>query len=248
MHSSPPGPPLDQDQLEHYLALGYLQVDDLLTPAEVDAFLEHERQPGTPANRGLQNHKTDAAWMELASNARVTAIASLLLEGAPRIVQTMYLAKAPGGGTGVALHQDTHYIRNEPNSLMACWVALSDTGPGNGGLCVAPASHQGGLRVADRATDTGEHASWEMEHEMSGPDGDEWKETLHSFDIVGLDDSTIERLTVRRGSGVFFTGMTIHGSYANRSPDRPRLAFATHFVREGTWIYRRDLQDTAPVG
>ena len=241
------GPSLDQDQLENYLSLGYLQVDDLLTAAEVDAFLEHERLLDSPANRGLQNHKVDDAWMALASHALITSMAAQLLEGAPRLVQTMYLAKAPGGGTGVALHQDTHYIRNEPNSLMACWVALSDTGPDNGGLCVVPASHQGGLRRANRAVDTAEHASWEMEHEMSGPDGDEWKETLHSFDITGLDDGTIERLTVRRGSAVFFTGMTIHGSYANNSSDRPRLAFASHLVREGSWIYRRDLQDTVPI-
>ncbi len=31
--------------------------------------------------------------------------------------------------------------------------------------------------------------------------------------------------------GVFFTSLTIHGSFANPSTDRPRLAFATHYVR-----------------
>ena len=46
---------------------------------------------------------------------------------------------------------------------------------------------------------------------------------------------------------VFFTGMTIHGSFANRAVNRPRKAFATHYVAEGTWLPRVDIQATIPV-
>ena len=53
----------------------------------------------------------------------------------------MYMDKKPKGGIGVALHQDTHYIRNDPNTLMACWIALSKTEPENGGWYVVPGSH-----------------------------------------------------------------------------------------------------------
>ena len=42
---------------------------------------------------------------------------------------TVYMNKAPRGGTGIAMHQDTHYLRNEPNTRMACWIALSDPDP-----------------------------------------------------------------------------------------------------------------------
>jgi ectoine hydroxylase-related dioxygenase (phytanoyl-CoA dioxygenase family) len=41
--------------------------------------------------------------------------------------------------------------------------------------------------------------------------------------------------------------MTIHGSFANKSSNWPRLAFATHYVKDGTWIYRQDIQDTIEV-
>jgi len=41
--------------------------------------------------------------------------------------------------------------------------------------------------------------------------------------------------------------MTIHSSFANRSPDRQRRAFATHYVKDGTWVYRCDVQDTVAV-
>jgi ectoine hydroxylase-related dioxygenase (phytanoyl-CoA dioxygenase family) len=52
---------------------------------------------------------------------------------------------------------------------------------------------------------------------------------------------------VAKGSAVFFTGLTVHGSYANHTPNRPRRAFATHYVGEETWLYRCDVQETEPV-
>ena len=38
------------------------------------------------------------------------------------------------------------------------------------------------------------------------------------------------------------SSLTVHGSYANQTTDRTRLAFATHYVRDGTWVFRTDLQ------
>ena len=58
----------------------------------------------------------------------------------------------------------------------------------------------------------------------------------------------MEYLTVGPGGGVFFSSLTVHGSYANQTTDRPRLAFATHYVRAGTWVYRADLQDLIAAG
>jgi hypothetical protein len=36
-------------------------------------------------------------------------------------------------------------------------------------------------------------------------------------------------------------GMAVHGSYANMS-GKPRRAFATHYMYEGSWVERCDLQ------
>ena len=66
---------------------------------------------------------------------------------------------------------------------------------------------------------------------------------MYSFDIHAYSENEVTKLEVPAGSGVFFTSLTIHGSYANRAQDHPRLAFATHFVKKGTWVYRKDLQD-----
>ncbi len=240
---------LTPDQVAQYGEDGYLLVHDLLTDGEVDAFLEHEAQPKPPEwqTLGLRKHTADPQWRSIAAHPRVSGIVRQLLGGEPMVVQTMYMAKAVEGGTGVALHQDTHYIRNEPNTLMACWIAMSDTDRDNGGLCVVPGSHRRALYGTQSPRDEKEHASWEKDYRMRAPDGREWDEPMHSHEVEGVDPGELQFLAVPRGSGVFFTSMTIHGSYANRSTDRTRLAFATHYVKAGTWIYRCDIQEVVAV-
>ena len=159
----------------------------------------------------------------------------------------MYLPKMAGeNSSDIAFHQDTHYRPNTPPTLMAAWIALSDTGEDNGGLCVVPGSHREELRQTHK-TSGEEHISWTHQHLMRDPEGKEWSEKFHSFEINNLDLATLKKLSVPKGGIAFFTGMTIHGSYANRSSSSSRLAFATHYVRDGTWVYRADVQETIPV-
>ena len=164
------------------------------------------------------------------------------------IVQTMLLEKHPGEeAKGTALHQDTHYLPNEPNTLMACWLAMSDTDATNGGLCVVPGTHNHPLYSTHKAMSLKDHQVWEVEHLMRDRSGKEWKQSFYSFEIDDLDPNSIIRLDVPKGAGVFFSGMTIHGSYANLSKENVRRAFATHYVAEGTWLLRADVQDVVPA-
>jgi len=236
---------LSEDQTKAYAADGYLVVEGLMAAEEVTEFLAEQENEVSEEIRalGLKRYSADASWASIARHPKVKAIVSELIDGDPMIVQTMYMAKSPDGGTGVALHQDTHYIRNEPNTLMACWIALSDTDRENGGLCVVPGSHKRPLFQTPPPRDSEEHASWTKDYEMRGPDGKEWVEEMHSHQIEGLEPGEINYLTVPKGAGVFFSSMTVHGSFANRSGSRPRLAFATHYVKKGTWVYRADIQE-----
>ena len=234
---------LSAASLAQYHEDGYLVVPDLLSQEEIEAFLAREKEQPASQPQPLQFHRANPHWAQLAQHPRIASIVQQLLQGPGHIVQTMFMAKSPDGGTGVALHQDTHYIRNEPNTLMACWLALSDTDKNNGGLCVLPGSHKMGLLPFEKVSQTEEHTAWEKLYPMRGPDGKTWDEPMHSFDVVGINKEDLVYLEVPRGSGVFFTSMTVHGSFANRSGDKPRLAFATHYIKDGTWIYRTDLQD-----
>jgi ectoine hydroxylase-related dioxygenase (phytanoyl-CoA dioxygenase family) len=243
---------LTPKQQENYAKQGYLIVHDVLTDKEVLAFLKHESEPKPKSiQKGLLSHTADPIWEFIARHPNIAGIAQQLLHGRPRIVQTMYLAKQPadakgeGGGRGIAIHQDTHYLPSEPNTLMACWIALNDTGPDNGGFCALPGSHKGVLRETQKNVED-DHDSWEKEHLMRDRNGREWKQTMYSFRIKDLQEDEIERLTIPRGSAVFFTGMTVHGSFANQSR-RPRLAFAVHYFHEDSWLLRADVQETTLI-
>jgi phytanoyl-CoA hydroxylase len=238
---------LTPEQVERFWTDGYLVVPDLLTEDETSAFLRRVQEGPPVGGYALHGHLHDPHYRALATHPRVAGAAAQLLNGRPRIVQTMLLNKPPRGGQGIALHQDSHYLPNEPNTLMACWLAFTDTDPENGGLCVVPGSHRGGLRPARKNEDAEEHAAWETVYAMRDRDGREWEQRMFSFQIADLDAGEILRLTVPRGGGVFFTGMTIHGSFANRSDDRPRVAWAVHYVHEDTWLFRQDVQDAMRV-
>ncbi|NND70063.1 MAG: phytanoyl-CoA dioxygenase family protein [Rhodothermales bacterium] len=245
---------LSQSDVQSYNENGYLVVEGLLDAEFVDRFVEYEAQPKPDGWRqNLRNHASDDMWRQVSNNPQVTAIVEQLSGGRPHIVQTMYMEKPPAGnsnvgGAGVALHQDLHYLPCDPPNLIACWIALTDTDAENGGLCVVPGSHDvDKLHTTHRNRNTADHDSWEIEYLMRDRDGKEWTEKMYSFEIDGLRKEDVVRLTVPKGGGVFFGGKTIHGSFANRSIDRYRRAIATHYVPEGTWVFRDDVQKTVPA-
>ena len=239
---------LDHEEAMAYRKTGYVVIPDLLTSAEADRFIEYEAGQSRELRGHLDNHKRDEEWRAVATHRNVIGVARQILGSQPMIVQTMYLEKHPAQELqGTALHQDTHYLPTDPNTLMACWLALSDTDSENGGLCVVPGSHLMGLYPTHKATSTKDHQVWETEHLMRDRTGKEWKQVFYSFEIDGVDRSQIQCLKVPKGAGVFFTGMTVHGSYANTSKNKVRRAFATHFVADGTWVLRADVQGIVPA-
>lgn len=244
---------LTSAQIEHYRRDGYVVVPDLLAGDEIDRFVAYEAEAKPDGWRhNLRHHVEDEVWRSLARHPRIAGGAAQLLGGTPMIVQTMYLEKQPAGddgvgGRGVALHQDVHYLPCEPETLMACWVAMSDTNPENGGLCVVPGSHRGGLYSTHKTADADEHDAWEIDYLMGDRTGREWTQRMYSFEIDGLRREDVVALTVPKGAGVFFAGRTIHGSFANHSRARVRRAWAVHFVNAGTWVFRADVQELTPA-
>lgn len=235
---------LSSEQLAQYERDGYLIVHDLLSAKECADFLAYEELP-KPADwrQQLDNHKKDDHWAHIAHHPNIVGITRQILGGQPMIVQSMYLRKQPVDGKGTAMHQDTHYLPTEPNTLMACWVALNNTDGQNGGLAVVPGSHKKGLLSTHKTENTADHDSWEIDYDMIDPDGRRYKQSFYSFDIDGLKEEDVIRLEIPAGAGAFFNGLTIHGSFGNHTTDRYRHAFATHFVKEGSWVYRGDVHD-----
>ncbi len=188
---------LASEQTAHYHRHGFLVVPDMLTGGEVQAVVDHEASGNAQLGLGLRAHVEDPMRGYVARHRNVAGVARQLLGATPCIVQTMYLAKyagrSPEAAQGISLHQDQRYLPTEPATLMACWVALSDTDPGNGGLCVVPGSHRDPLHDTHQAA-SAEHRSWRKNYEMRDRNGREWIQ---------------EMVTVQGGGPVLRQGGTI---------------------------------------
>jgi ectoine hydroxylase-related dioxygenase (phytanoyl-CoA dioxygenase family) len=227
-------------------------VPNVLSDRDIGAFLESE--PRIPswgkAEQPLTRHTAESHWHWLATHAGTAGIVAQLFGGQPRVVQTAYLRKeplAPGAvaNTGIGFHRDSLFVRTKPETLLACWVALNDTDSDNGGLCVVPGSHLETPRLT--ANPVLKCKGFQITHRLRDRKGREWTSQFNAAKFNGIDPSDVVQLKVKRGGAVFFGGRLIHGSYSNFSPDRERLAAAVHYVKDGTWVFRIDLQNTMAV-
>ena len=235
---------LAKSQILHFRRWGFLVLPQALDTREVATLLtilrcgKSTRKSGQPLDR----HKKSRAWQQLVRHAAFVTPIAQLLGGTPCVVQSMTAFKPPAQPgippqNGVALHQDQQYIKTEPAGMIACWIALNDTDAGNGGLMLVPGSHRHGLR--DGRGRGAHHGHTILQH-MRDRKGREWNEYADTSDIAVTADRAVT-LAVPAGGAVLFDGFLVHGSRSNAAPDRERLALAIHYIRDGTWVFRKDL-------
>ena len=73
--------------------------------------------------RLMMMHRRDDLSMRWLLDARLREFLAALMGGEPFAVQTMHYFKPPGA-RGQALHQDQYYLRVQPGTCMAAWLAL----------------------------------------------------------------------------------------------------------------------------
>lgn len=137
-------------------------------------------------------------------------------------VQSMYFYKSPGS-PGQAAHQDYFYIRNDPNTLIAAWIAMERTDEENGCLYVIPGSHKWGLLPHGKVKNVNEHEAWTDETE-------------------GVDLSKEVPVILEEGDILFFHNLLVHSSTRNRAVDRWRRSYVCHYIRHDSAIEREDLK------
>jgi phytanoyl-CoA hydroxylase len=230
-----------------YQRAGYVVIPEVLSREQLSDFLANEaRVPAWGSGpQPLQRFKAELHWLRLVSNERILSILSLLMRCRPRIVEAIYLPKPAAGNRGsqgVAFHRDIDHIRAEPPELIGCWIALNDTDVENGGLCVLPGTHV--VEPALLAETTSTARGFDIRNEMRDRDGRVWIDCFRSDKFSHLDPDQIVPLSVPSRAAVFFHGSLVHGSFANMSLDRDRLAVSAHYVGEDSWVFRTDLQQT----
>jgi ectoine hydroxylase-related dioxygenase (phytanoyl-CoA dioxygenase family) len=207
---------------------GYVVVPALFSPTEVAALRQHFMDlraagsyPGDMAGvdasdtdplkrfpRMIHMHRWDQPSLDWLLDPRINGCLTALLGREPYAVQTMLYFKPPGA-RGQALHQDQYYLRVQPGTCMAAWLALDRCDTENGCMQVVPGSHTWPLLCTTAA------------------------DTTQSFTDVTVPlppGTEAIPVVMNPGDVLFFNGQLIHGSFPNTSQDRFRRALIGHYI------------------
>jgi phytanoyl-CoA hydroxylase len=158
--------------------------------------------------RMIHMHRWDdvaRAW--LLEPRLASALTLLLGDRAPFAVQTMLYFKPPGA-RGQAVHQDQYYLRADPGTCVAAWLALDRCDEENGCLEVVAGSH-----------------AWPILCTVAA-------DTSQSFTDIAVplpDGIEPTPILMEPGDVLFFHGSLVHGSKPNRSA-RFRRALVGHYI------------------
>jgi phytanoyl-CoA hydroxylase len=158
--------------------------------------------------RMIHMHRWDEVSLGWMLDPRIRDGLTALLGEEPYAVQTMLYFKPPGA-RGQALHQDQFYLRVQPGTCMAAWMALDRCDEENGCLLVVPGTHDLPLLCVERA------------------------DTTQSFTDTtvpipqGMSPAPVR---LQPGDVLFFNGSLVHGSGPNVSADRFRRSLIGHYI------------------
>lgn len=221
---------LTPEQLEVFQERGYIVLRGLLSQAEVQGlvtnFMDMHAQGPIPgffeplsfeqANgdilkrypRIMHPHRFNETARRYLLDQRFGAILTELFGEEPLAAQSMLYFK-PAGARGQALHQDNFYLRVEPGTCIAAWIALDCVDRENGGLEVVPGTQKMDLYCPDEADAT----------------------TSFTKDYVPIPAGLeAEPVDMEAGDVLFFNGSLVHGSQPNISEDRYRRSFICHYI------------------
>lgn len=219
---------IDDSLVTQYHTSGYATVSGLFTPEETARFRDHymdmrhknnqeegmdiigdTSDPLRQYSRLMHPHRYDKLSLDWLLDPRLAAWLTALCNGtSPYAVQTMVYFK-PAGARGQALHQDQFYLRVQPGTCIAAWMALDDCDEENGCLQVVPNTHNLPVLCSVSA------------------------DTAQSFtdDTVELPEGmTPIPVIMKAGDVLFFNGQLVHGSYPNTSQNRFRRSLIGHYI------------------
>ncbi|WP_078973346.1 phytanoyl-CoA dioxygenase family protein [Streptomyces sp. MMG1533] len=162
--------------------------------------------------RVLHPHEINELSRRVLLDPRLRGVLETLLGEEALAAQSMFYFKPPGA-RGQALHQDNFYLRVEPGTCVAAWIACDVIDRDNGGLEVVPGTHRMELFCPQEA-----------DAELSF--AQEYVPPPRGLAAVPVDMSP--------GDVLFFNGSLVHGSQPNRTADRFRRSFIGHYVGRST--------------
>jgi hypothetical protein len=251
------------EQYIQYHRDGYIIVRDLISPQDIqmlydwatDLFygrilvngLEPAPENATldqlldriARNRIHQLHRSQPAAERGLLLPRVLDVIEALIGPDVAALQSMVFFNPPNRG-GQGWHQDAYYIKTYPDSLIGAWIALEDADEENGCLWVVPGSnHEPIYPPSPQAP----HYNKGFVHAKGA-----FSDLSEVDNVSDLDDevNTLTRMVrkypdpipvpLKPGDVLFFQGHLFHRSYPNRSRNRLRRSFVTHYANARSWI------------
>ena len=219
---------VNSQQIQQFETEGYVVVPGLFSSAEAAFYREHfmalreqGQHPGdfsgidlssgdplTRYPRMIHMHRWDQISLEWMLEPRIDRAMTAILGCSPYAVQTMLYFKPPLA-RGQALHQDQYYLRAQPGTCVAAWMALDRCDEENGCLQVVPGSHTWPLLCTIKA------------------------DTTRSFTDVTVplpEGTPVVPVVMEPGDVLFFNGQVVHGSGPNRSDTRFRRGLIGHYI------------------
>ncbi len=169
-------------------------------------------------------HDLDPVFAAFSRAPKMAAAARAAGFAAPVLLQSMVIMKPPGIGGEVTCHQDSTFLRTEPETCVGFWVALDAATPENGCMEFIPGEHKGPLRRLFRRKAGGGTEMIELSH-------DPYPEERRIAAPAAVGDLVI------------FSGRAPHMSRANRSQS-PRMAYTLHMIEKAArypadnWLQR----------
>lgn len=235
---------LTPTQLDAYRRDGYVAVEGLLTPDEVDALRARVREythGGRPlgkitiqveprVERGelkvdhpgdgirkindLVNH--DDLFRALGTHDNIVGIIEQILGPDLKMFRNAMLLKPPSVGSPKGMHQDSPYWSIAPMDLCSCWFTLDDATPLNGCMAVIPGWHKKGALPHVTVTD----------------------DFVIRPDAYNEKDMVLSPL--KAGGGLFFHSLIPHYTAPNRSDKWRRAIALSYMSSKSTWTGQGD--------
>ena len=262
------------DEYVHYHREGYVIKRGLLDQQDVDRLLkwtddiyegkinldhlahvaswmtEAQKTERIASARFHQPHRHDATAEWGILHPRVLDVLEGLIGPDVLALQSMLFFNPPGKG-GQGWHQDAYYIQTQPNSLIGVWIALDRADEENGCLWVAPGSHHEPIYPPPQRRSGYVHAD------------DRQIEGLFPANAVSVLDDEVNNLSkiaakygkaipvvLEPGDVLFFHSHLLHRSYVNRTEDRFRRSYVTHYCNARSrvpWGFQGKDEDTPHI-
>ena len=207
---------------------GYVIVKGLFSPEEAAFYRDHymdmrakgvypgdfsgvdltSNDPLKRYPRMIHMHRWDDVSLKWAIDRRLNEAMTALLGREPYMVQTMIYFKPPHA-RGQDLHQDQYYLRAQPGTCLAAWMALDRCDEENGCLRVVSGSQNWPVLCTVKA------------------------DTTKSFTDVTVpipEGAEVVPVIMDPGDVLFFNGQVVHGSLPNTTDDRFRRALIGHYI------------------